>query len=98
MEDSPKLHVVASVTSSFFASLLSGPADIVMSKYMSTPSNPGDRPLTFFQSIHSVYQRGGIVAFWRGWPLNFARLTPAILTFSAVYEELRHQLGIGYLS
>ena len=91
LEDDTKLHVVASISASFGASLLSAPADFIMAKYMNSNR-------TLLHCIQNVYRKNGVTGFWRGWPIFFFRLTPVMLTYSTVYEQLRFHLGLGYLS
>lgn len=90
-KDGVPLHICCSISASFFASLLSSPADMVVAKYMSSSSASRQSLGDCLRSIHQ--QPGG---FWRGWPLNFCRLVPVMLTFSTVYEQLRQQAGLGY--
>lgn len=90
-EDNVYLHVASGISASFWASFLSAPADLVMAKYMSSSSNKN-----LADCVMAVYARNGVVGFWRGWSLFFVRLTPGLLTYSTVFEQLRHNLGLGY--
>lgn len=90
-DDNIYLHVASGLSASFWASFLSAPADLVMSKYMSSKSGLAD-------CVKDIYQQHGVVGFWRGWTLFFVRLTPSLLTYSTMYEQLRHHLGLGYFA
>jgi Mitochondrial carrier protein len=90
-QDSTYLHVVSAISASFWASALSTPADLVMAKYMSSRSKE-----SLVDCIFHIYAQGGIAGFWRGWTIFFFRLTPSLLTYSTVYEQLRRELGLGY--
>jgi dicarboxylate transporter 10 len=93
IQDGPYLHLCASVAASFGASFLSAPADLIMAQYMVSRQKT-----TVTSCIQSVYRQNGIAGFWRGWSLFFVRLTPILFTFTTVYEQLRFQLGLGYMS
>jgi Mitochondrial carrier protein len=90
-DDGIQLHILASISASFGASILSAPADFIMSKYMNSNKS-------LFHCIQNVYRENGLAGFWRGWPIFFFRLTPVMLTYSTIYEQLRCQLGLGYFS
>ena len=90
-QDSTYLHVVSAISASFWASALSTPADLVMAKYMSSRSKE-----SLVDCIFHINAQGGIAGFWRGWTIFFFRLTPSLLTYSTVYEQLRRELGLGY--
>merc|ERR1719223_78324 len=83
-KDGPVLHFFASITAAIGATILSTPADLVMSRYMSSNRS---QSLSFI--IKQTYQDYGVLGFWRGSSICFARVAPVILTFSAVYEQLR---------
>jgi dicarboxylate transporter 10 len=88
-KDNAYLHVASAVSASFWASFLSAPADLVMAKYMSSQNS-------LSSSIREIYIQHGVVGFWRGWTVFLVRLTPSLLTYSTLYEQLRHNLGLGY--
>jgi hypothetical protein len=98
MEETPILHVISSIAAAFGATVLSSPADFVSSRYMSSSSEVS--LMTVVKQIYVEHGRGihGILSFWRGSGLTFLRLTPGLLTFNTIYEQLRFQLGLGYLS
>jgi len=89
--DNVYLHVASGLSASFWASFLSAPADLVMAKYMSSKTRE-----SLADCIKEIYLQQGVVGFWRGWTLFFVRLTPSLLTYSTIYEQLRHNLGLGY--
>jgi dicarboxylate transporter 10 len=91
MQDGPFLHALASISASFCASFCSAPADYVMTRYMNGHSTD------LLECMLTIYREGGLVSFWRGWSVAFVRLTPVLFTYSAVYEQLRLQFGLGYL-
>lgn len=90
-EDNVYLHVASGLSASFWASFLSAPADLVMAKYMSSKSKE-----SLYDCVKNIYVQNGFVGFWRGWTLFFVRLTPSLLTYATMYEQLRHGLGLGY--
>lgn len=91
-DDGPWLHVLSSISSAFFASFLSAPADYVMARYMISDGK------SVGECVRIIYKQGGVRAFWKGWGVFFVRLTPVLLTYSSVYEQLRYQFGLGYLN
>lgn len=91
-EDGPMLHALCSISSAFFASFFSAPADYVMARYMSCNENK-----TVGDCIRIIYKEGGAMAFWKGWSVFFVRLTPVLMTYTSVYEQLRFHFGLGYL-
>ena len=90
-EDNVYLHIASGISASFCASFLSAPADLVMAKFMSSNSKE-----SLADCVKKIYVKNGVIGFWRGWSLFFVRLTPSLLTYSTVYEQLRHNLGLGY--
>ena len=92
-DDGPLLHIAASIVAAIGATVLSTPADFVMSRYISS-----DRSQSLSFIIKETYEKVGLVGFWRGSSICFARVAPVILTYSAVYEQLRLTFGLGYLT
>lgn len=92
-DDGPLLHIAASIVAAIGATFLSTPADFVMSRYMSS-----DRSQSLSFIVKQTYQQTGVCGFWRGSSICFARVAPVILTYSAVYEQLRLHFGLGYLT
>jgi len=91
IEDSPQLHVIASISAAFWSSFAAAPADLIMTRCMSSETDA-------IHTIQAIYSEGGIHAFWRGWGLFFVRLVPVMLTYSTVYEQSRKSFGLGYMS
>ena len=92
-EDGPYLHLISSVAASFGASALSAPADLVVARYMAMTS-----PGSLIHCVREIYDESGARGFWRGWSVSFVRLTPVMITYSTVYEQLRYRSGLGYLN
>jgi len=92
-EDGPSLHLISSVAASFGASALSAPADLLVARYMSMAS-----PGSLTAVVREIYDESGVRGFWRGWSVSFIRLTPVMITYSTVYEQLRYRSGLGYLN
>jgi hypothetical protein len=90
LEDGPLLHAIAGVVAAACATLTATPADYTMSRYMASDEK------SVSVVVRRIYQEGGIVGFWRGSTINFCRSTPVFLTYTAVYEQLRHYFGLGY--
>lgn len=96
MDDGLMLHVLSSIGASFCASVMSAPADLVMTKFMADPRNSSTSDL--MRTMEKIVSEQGIIGFWKGWGLSFLRLTPVMLTYSTFYEQVRHVLGIGYFT
>ena len=92
-EDGPSLHLISSVAASFGASVLSAPADLLVARYMSMTTSE-----SLLHCVREVYDESGVRGFWRGWCVSFIRLTPVMVTYSTVYEQLRYRSGLGYLN
>lgn len=93
MEDGVRLHVASSIVAACCSTALSTPADFVLARYVSSSSS-----LTIIDCIRLIYRENGVVGFWRGSGLAFVRLCPVILSYTMLYEQLRKQFGLGYLS
>jgi len=97
MKEGPALHVVGSVVAAFFATVLSAPADYVMTRYQSasqvgaTYNGPTDCFL-------KIVREEGPLAFYRGWSPYFVRIVPVFLTFHPLFEQLRVLSGLNYMS
>ena len=95
VQDGFYLHAACSISSAFGASLLATPADFVMTRYM---VNANSKTNNLVSTLQDIIAEGGVLGFWRGWQLTFSRMIPVLFTFSALYEQGRYHLGIGYLS
>lgn len=93
IEDGVKLHVASSIVAAFGATILSTPADFVMARYVSSSTSE-----TLSHCIQQIYRENGILGFWRGSGICFVRVCPVMLSYSTIYEHLRHHFGLGYLS
>lgn len=91
-EDGPVLHAAAGIVAAASATLTATPADCVMSRYMAS----GETQVSII--VRRIYSENGLLAFWRGSSINFCRSCPVFLTYTAVYENMRHALGLGYFS
>lgn len=91
LQDGPLLHASAGVVAAGCATLTATPADYTMSRYMASTDEK-----SVLVVVKRIYQEGGILGFWRGSTINFCRSTPVFLTYTAVYEQLRHYFGLGY--
>lgn len=92
MQDGPLLHTISSIVAALGATILSTPPDYVMARYMSNSN------LSLSSIVEQIYREHGILGFWKGSSISFVRVTPVMLTWSIVYEQLRYHLGIGYMS
>ena len=90
IEDGPKLHAVSGVVAAACATLTATPADYTMSRFMSSHET------SVAVIVKQIYKEGGITGFWKGSTINFCRSAPVFLTYTAVYEQLRHYFGLGY--
>lgn len=92
IEDGTSLHILSSIVAAFGATLLSTPADFIMSRYVTNMS------LSLSNCILDIYRENGILGFWRGSVICFVRVCPVMLSYSTIYEQLRYSFGLGYLS
>lgn len=93
INDGVKLHILSSIVAAFGATLLSTPADYVMARYVS--SNSFD---SISKCIAEIYREHGIIGFWRGSGICFVRVCPVMLSYTTIYEQLRHNFGLGFLT
>lgn len=92
IDDGTSLHVVSSIVAAFGATMLSTPADFVMSRYVSRSSG------SLSNCVRAIYEESGIIGFWRGSGICFLRVCPVMLSYSTIYEQLRYHFGLGYLT
>jgi len=97
MQDGPALHVVGSVVASFFATVASAPADLVMTRYQAAPQvgMAYTGPLDCFGR---VLREEGLRGFYRGWWPYFVRLSPVFIIFHPLFEQLRFVAGLNYMN
>jgi hypothetical protein len=96
LPDGPALHLIASVTSSFLATLLSAPADYVMSVWATAPLR-GIKYRNLSHCMSDIVKHRGYIALFTGWHSNFLRVAPIMALNFPLYEQARRLLGIGYL-
>eukprot|EP00947_MAST-08B_sp_MAST-8B-sp1_P004227 g4227.t1 len=94
LEDGPVLHVAGSVASAFCASSFSVPADVVLTRYQTSPRGTYASPLA---CASSMWRAEGPAVFVRGWLALFGRQAPLYVVFLPLYEQMRRLLGLGYL-
>lgn len=94
LADGPVLHVFAATAAGFWASTFSAPADVVMTRYQSA----GTMTPTLADCAMTIWRERGACGFFRGWSANLARLCPTFILGSAIYEQMRLLLGLGYMS
>lgn len=94
IEDGVQLHIAASVVAAFFSTALCTPPDVVFARYVTSPS----KSTTVIDCVKIIYKADGVLGFWKGSGLGFIRLCPVILSYSTLYEQLRNQFGLGYLT
>lgn len=96
VEDGPTLHVVSAIISSFCVAFLTTPADLIVTRLM----NHNNRKASAIDTMKIIYMEnnGNVLGFWRGFGVFFVRLTPVMLAYATVYEQLRKQFGLGYMS
>lgn len=92
INDGIPLHVLSSIVAALGATILSTPADYIMTRSVSRPS------CSLSQCIVAIYKENGIFGFWRGSLLCFVRVCPVMLTYSTLYEQLRYFFGLGYFT
>lgn len=95
IEDGTTLHVLSSIVATFAITIFSTPADLVLSRFVSSYSS---RTETVMDCIKVIYNESGILGFWRGSGICFVRVLPVTLTYSIIYEQLRYNFGLGYMS
>ena len=94
LEDGPVLHVAGSVASAFCASSFSVPADVVLTRYHTSPRGTYPSPLA---CASGMWRAEGPAVFVRGWLALFGRQAPLYVVFLPLYEQMRRLLGLGYL-
>mmetsp|Transcript_101139 Transcript_101139/g.218391 ORF Transcript_101139/g.218391 Transcript_101139/m.218391 type:complete len:98 (-) Transcript_101139:14-307(-) len=97
MEDGPALHVLGSVVAALFSTVLSAPADFVMTRYQvaAQVGAPYSGPLA---CAAEIVKKEGPAVFYRGWTPYFARIVPVFLTFHPLFEQLRKLSGMSYMT
>jgi hypothetical protein len=96
MDDTPVLHVMASIIAGFMMSTFSAPADILMTRYQCAPMM-GIRYKNLWHCAVSIAQKEGVATFYRGWWPFFLRVAPLNSLNMPAYEQVRRLLGLGYL-
>lgn len=86
------LHVLAATVAGIGAATLAAPADVLQTRVQS-----GGSGTTLIGSASSILRSDGLAGFGRGWKVNVARLVPTFVVGSSIYEQVRKQLGIGFL-
>jgi len=94
--DGPTLHVASAIISSLCVAFLTTPADLIVTRLM----NHNNHRASAIDTMKIIYREnnGNIFGFWRGFGVFFLRLTPVMLAYATVYEQLRKQFGLGYMS
>lgn len=96
ISDGPMLHLIASVSGALLATLFGTPADYTMAGYMNY-CNRGSSSVSVRRWIIDEAAQKGIGRFYRGSFLLIMMLFPVMCFYNLTNEELRYQLGIGYL-
>mmetsp|Transcript_14907 Transcript_14907/g.26631 ORF Transcript_14907/g.26631 Transcript_14907/m.26631 type:complete len:200 (-) Transcript_14907:38-637(-) len=96
IEEGPMLHVVASVTSAFLASVMSAPCDLILTKYQAGPIL-GIKYASVFDCARIVVRDEGPMALYRGFTPLFFRLAPLWMLNMPMYEATRRLMGLSYL-
>jgi len=96
LTDGPLLHFVSSAAAALLATSFSIPADYTMARYASL-CDGGSPKVSIMSFIVEEHARHGVLRFYRGFHLMFMMLFPVISFYNLTYEEMRYQLGIGYL-
>jgi len=97
MEDGPVLHMLGSVVAAFFATVLSAPADVVMTRYQAA-AQIGKAYAGPLDCFANMVQQEGVSVFYRGWSPYFLRIVPVFLTFHPLFEQLRLLAGLTYMT
>jgi len=103
VNDDVYLHICSSLVAAVAASFLSTPADLVASRSVAELTSKATtvcatKSTGILDLLAIIYKERGIFGFWRGNTLSFVRIAPVTLTYSALYEQIRHYFGLGYLS
>eukprot|EP00039_Didymoeca_costata_P000682 m.46800 g.46800 ORF g.46800 m.46800 type:complete len:317 (-) comp10409_c0_seq1:1037-1987(-) len=96
LQDNAALHIMASVSGGFFATLFACPFDVAMTRW-TTVRQSGiiyNSPMDCF--IH-IYRENGVRGFFKGWVPFFSRVGPLFVVMLPLFEATRNMLGLGYL-
>lgn len=96
ISEGPMLHFIASASGALLATFFATPADYTLAGYMNY-CNRSSSPVSVRRWIIDEAAQKGILRFYRGSSLLIMMLFPVMCFYNLTYEELRYQLGIGYL-
>jgi hypothetical protein len=95
VEDGFPLHLCASVASAATATVSGMPADVVFTNYSSAPPK---KYRSVFHCAASLLKEEGPLVFYRGSSAFFMRSAPIFTLYFPIYEQVRKQLGLGFMS
>lgn len=87
--EGPAMHFVASAVSALCASVICLPADVLLTRYVSS-----SRDKSLQSCALELWQER---AFFRGWSILFIRMLPTFVLAMPLYEQIRRVLGMDYL-
>jgi len=98
LHDGPVLHAAAAIVAGLCASSLSAPADVVWTRLQSSGlGSASGEAIGVVGCVTAIAREGGPGAFYAGWTANVLRLAPTFVVGSAIYEQARCFLGLGYM-
>jgi len=97
LHDGPVLHVAAALMAGLCAASLSAPADVVWTRLQSSVGSTRGEAMGVVGCVVATAREGGPGAFYAGWTANVLRLAPTFVVGSAIYEQARCFLGLGYM-
>lgn len=95
MDEGVPLHFAASVSAAFFGTVLSNPADVVMTRWASAPTI-GKSYRSISHCVRSIINDEGPIVLYRGWSVFFLRVAPLLCVMMPLFEQTRRLFGLGY--
>ena len=96
LQDGPRLHLVASIVSSFTSAVFAAPWDLLLSHYTSAKQQ-GIHYDNLLHCVRSLIQSQGIFVFYRGWTALWLKLMLQFPIQFPLYEQIRRNVfGLDY--
>jgi len=94
-EESPMLHVTASLITGVVATTVAAPFDIIKTRTMADGAN-GAKYKGAFDCVSQLIRKEGFWALYKGWWPAYFRLGPHALIQFPILEQLRLAVGLDH--